>query len=410
MTMTSLSDDTTLAAEPVRRPRAVWRREPRFMVEIFDGADDALAALEAVQGGLACNGFQTLNWLTLVYEDLAPALKATPRVVVVTERNSGEVALVLPLIVARKRSLRVARYADLGVADLGAPMLGPALLTKPRSIRRTWRAVRRALHDVDIIRLEKMPREIGERDNPLLRVAKCSPSRKPARVITVPGSFEEFSAALPRPNVNPDWRRVRRNTVDIAPVFSRAVLPEDVARAYSLLDEQRAARFAAAGLAYAASELKFRQFYERLAIDGTEAGFAYIFTLAKGSETIATLFGIRNNASFHVLAMSSHASDPDEPSPARAICLEAIEFFVENGVRRFEFSSGKDPLLTPTLESLGANEELLHDLIIARDLAGLPRAMFHRFRGRFMGRFMGRARESTRLRRLADRFPRFRRA
>ena len=139
---------------------------------MFDGADEALAALEAVQGGLnsdatlSSTGFQSLNWLTVLYEELALAKRAMPRLVVVTERNTGEVAMILPLVVKKKRSLRIARFADLGACNYGAPILGPAPLLKRRSMRRAWRAVRHALRDVDMIRLEKMPAEIAGRPNP----------------------------------------------------------------------------------------------------------------------------------------------------------------------------------------------------------------------------------------------------
>ena len=174
--MVALSNSAIYDASMPRSRTFSWRG-PRFVAEVFDGADEALAALEAVQGGLISSGFQSLNWLTVLYEELAPSQRAMPRLVVVSERNSGEVALILPLLIKKKRTLRVARFADLGVSDYGGPILGPALLTKRRSIRRAWRSVRHALRDVDMIRLEKMPETIGDRPNPLLTRAGLTPSR-----------------------------------------------------------------------------------------------------------------------------------------------------------------------------------------------------------------------------------------
>ena len=199
MTSVSTSADFENAAAP---PRVSWWRGPRFFVEVFDGADEALAALEAVQGGLntqaslSLSGFQSLNWMTVLYEELAAAKRSMPRLVVVTERNSGEVAMILPLIVKKKRTLRIARFADFGVADYGAPILGPALLTKRRSMRRAWRAVRYAMRDVDMIRLEKMPAEIAGRPNPLLSRAGVAPSRFTGNVVEITGSVEDYIARL----------------------------------------------------------------------------------------------------------------------------------------------------------------------------------------------------------------------
>ena len=42
-------------ADRVAPQRSFWRG-PRFIAEVFDGADDALAALDAVQRGLVFNG------------------------------------------------------------------------------------------------------------------------------------------------------------------------------------------------------------------------------------------------------------------------------------------------------------------------------------------------------------------
>ena len=149
--MVSVSENA--AYRDVAVPSRAWTwRGPRYVAEVFDGPDEALAALESVQRGLKCTGFQSLNWLTVLYEELAPSKRAMPRVVIVTERNSGEVAIVLPLIVIKKRTLTVARSADLGVSDYGGPMLGLAPLKKRRSIRRVWRVIRHALKDVDLRR------------------------------------------------------------------------------------------------------------------------------------------------------------------------------------------------------------------------------------------------------------------
>jgi CelD/BcsL family acetyltransferase involved in cellulose biosynthesis len=64
----------------------------------------------------------------VLYEELAPSQGAMPRLVVVTERNTGEIALILPLVIRKKRTLTVASFADLGVSDYGGPILGPAVL------------------------------------------------------------------------------------------------------------------------------------------------------------------------------------------------------------------------------------------------------------------------------------------
>lgn len=354
-------------------PRVFSWRGPRFIAEVFDGADDALAALEAIQNGALSLGFQSLNWLTVLYEELAPAEGALPRVVVITERNSGEIALVLPLLIKKKRTLRVARFADLGVSDYGAPILGPAILQKRRSFRRAWRAARRALHDVDLIKLEKMPAEIAGRPNPLI-TRGVVPSRLSGNVVVIDSFVEDYIAALGKKYRKEVERCTRLWEKEGAAKFARAEHPEDIARAYIALDEQQLARHTAIGSKYVLDKPAFRQFYERLVIDGTEVDLGYLFTLEAKGEIIATLFGILHDETFTLLRISNGGDKWSHMSPGRLICVETMKYFVHRGVRRFDLGIGDYPFK----RGFGAIEVPLYDLIVARDLAGMPRAMYHR--------------------------------
>jgi CelD/BcsL family acetyltransferase involved in cellulose biosynthesis len=397
--MASVSTSTAFA-ETAAAPRASWWRGPRFFVEVFDGADEALAALEAVQGGLrskaslSSTGFQSLNWMTVLYEELAAAKRSMPRLVVVTERNTGEVAMILPLVIRKKRTLRIARFADFGVSDYGAPILGPALLTKRRSMRRAWRAVRHAMRDVDLIRLEKMPAEIAGRPNPLLSRAGISPSRFSGNVVEITGTVEDYIAALGSDfhqsleRFNKYWERKG------APRFARASSPEDIAHAYAALDEQQSSGDEVFGNVDVIEEPAVRQFYDRVVMDGTEAELGYVFTLESGGETIASLFGIQHDGTFTLLRMSSSAGRWPELAPGRMLCIETMKYFVAQGVRRFDFGLRAHPFK----QSFGAAEVPLYDMIVARDLAAVPRATFHRVKGR--------ARKNPRLRQFLGRLMR----
>lgn len=389
--MVSVSEDAAYrnAAAPAR----VWTwRGPRYIAEVFDGPDDALAALESVQRGLKCTGFQSLNWLTVLYEELAPSKRAMPRVVIVTERNSGEVAIVLPLLVSKKRTLTVARTADLGVSDYGGPILGLAPLKKRRSIRRVWRAIRHALKDVDLIKLERMPAEIGGLPNPLVTRSGVSPARHSGNVLTIETTVEDFLRSRGKKYRKEVERCERLWEKEGAPRFERATAPEAIARGYSALEEQQAARHAALGSKYILDEPAYRAFYERLVMDGTECDLGYLFTLEAQGVIIATLFGIVHDGTFTLLRISNGGDRWSHLSPGRLIVVEAMKYFVDKGVRRFDMGIGDYPFK----RGFGVTEVPLYDLIVARDLAAVPRAVFHRLKAR--------ARKNPRIRALAQRF------
>ena len=385
---------------PRTRLHRTWWRGPRFTVEVFDGADEALAALEAVQGtvtsqsALTSTAFQSLNWLTVLFEELAPAYRAQPRVVIVSERNTGEVALILPLLVRRKRLLRVAHFADLGVSNYGGPILGPALLKKSRSVRRAWRIVVNSLGNIDLLRLENMPAEVGGLANPLLTRSGISPSRQSGFVVHIPGSVDDYVNSRGRTHrdvLAKAWMQWRKKS---SPLFQHAETAEQTAYAYSVLAEQRGEQLASLNRRAQIKEAARNQFFERMAIDGSEAGLAHLFTLDSAGVTIATLFGVEHDGTFTILRMSDAGPAWDQLAPAHLITTEVMRYFVERGVRRFDLGRDDHPFKV----GFGADEIPLFDLIIARDIAAVPRATFHRVKGR--------ARKNQRLRSIARAFGR----
>lgn len=376
--MSATSMETGVVLDTTGASGAGWlTRGPRFIAEVFDGPDEALAALEAIQGGLLSTGFQTLDWLTALYEDLAPSKGAMPRVVVVTERNSGQVSLVLPLLIRRKKILTTARFADLGVSDYGGPILGPAYPVKPRSIRRAWRAALRAMPDVDILRLERMPAHVGGQPNPLVTRLGTVPARHSGNRVVVPDTVEAYLRARGKKYRKEAERCYRLLEKEGTPKFYRATTPDQIARVYSVLEEQQRARHSALGSKYVLDETAYRTFYERMAIDGTDAGLSALFALEVNGEIVATLFGIAHDATFTLLRIST-AGEFGYLSPGRLIILEAMRHFIPQGVRTFDLGIGNYRFK----RDFGVEEVPLFDLIVARRLAAAPHAVFHRTKAR----------------------------
>ncbi|RUP08138.1 GNAT family N-acetyltransferase [Hyphomicrobium sp.] len=358
-------------------------RSGRFIAEIFDGADDALAAFEAVEPDLISNGFQTLDWLTVLYEELAPSRKAMPRLVVVTERDSGDVALVLPLVVTRERTLSVASFADLGVSDYGGPILGPAQLTDKSAIRRLWREVRRAMSDIDLIRFERMPADVGGRPNPLLTRHGISPARNSGSALTVPFTVETYLAGIDNKCRKEIERCHRRWQEEKASRFFRATTAEEIAHVYLAFEEQQARRHAALHTKNILDEPGYRSFYERLAIDGSNAGLSALFALEVNGEIIATLFGIVHGGAFTRLFISTAGDEWGHLSPGRLALIEAMKYLTASGIHRFDMGIRDHPLA----RGFGAMPVPLFDLVVPTHGIAVPRALFHALSGRLRAKW-----------------------
>jgi len=369
-----------VAAQRADARLSLWSA-PRYIAEVFDGADEALAALDAVQGGLVSTGFQTLDWLTVFYEEMAAAQRAMPRLVVVTDRGSGEVALILPLLIQKKRRQTVARFANLGVGGYGGPILGPARPEGRRSIRRVWRSALRAMPDVDLIRLQRMPAKIGGRCNPLLSLRGVSNARRSAGLLTIPESVDAYLIGLGKKYRKDVERCFRLWEKQGAPRFYRAETPEAAAHIHTVLEELLSPRHGTMGGKRTFDDAAYRAFSERLAIDGSEAGLASLFALEAGGEIVATLFGIVHEDTFTTLHLGT-SEEWSHLSPGRLAMIEAMKYFVARDVRRFDLGLGDHPFK----HGFGVEPVPLCDLIVACDLASIPHAMYHRLKRRFPAR------------------------
>ena len=365
-----------VAAQRADARLSLWPA-PRYIAEVFDGADEALAALDAVQGGLVSTGFQTLDWLTVFYEEMASSQRAMPRLVVVTDRRSGEVALILPLLIQKKRRQTVARFANLGVGGYGSPILGPARTEGRRSIRRVWRSALRAMPDVDLIRLERMPAEIGDWPNPLLTRWGIANARCSASLLTIPESVDAYLNGLGKKYRKEVERCFRLWEKQGTPRFYRAETPEAAAHIHAVLEEQLAPRHGTTGSKRTFDDAAYRAFSERLAIDGSEAGLASLFALEANGEIAATLFGIVHENTFTLLHLGTSEAW-SHLSPGRLAMIEAMKYFFARDVRRFDLGLGDHPFK----HGFGVEPVPIYDLIVACDLASAPHAIYHRLKGR----------------------------
>ncbi len=357
--------------------RTAPSRGTHFIAEIFDGADEALAALDVIEKDIVSTGFQTPDWLTVLYEELAASYHALPRLVVVTDGEIGEVVLALPLAVTKEGSLRIASFADFGVSDYGAPMLGRDPMTDNRRIRGVWRSVRAAMRDIDLIRFERMPAEIGGRPNPLLNLFRSAPSRATGHRLTLPGSFEEYLQSLGK-KYRKDLERCHRLwEKEENPRLYRATTMDEIAHVFATLEEQQAVWHASHGTKDILAHPPSRAFYERMAIDGADAGLTELFALEASGEIVAALFGLVHDGTFTLLRISTGGEKWSNLSPGRLAVIEVMKHLAARGILHFDMGVNFNPLK----HGFGTEEIPLYDLVAARDIAALPAILVHELVG-----------------------------
>ncbi len=139
----------------------------------------------------------------------------------------GEPVLALPLISRREGGLTILSSPDLGVTDYNPPLLGRAEIVAAHDREDLWSALRGALPSADLLRLKRMPAQVGDVPNPLARHGLAVCARTSGWVVQLPESWDTYFASL-TPKMREKLGKCRRRF--LRQPGARFVVTEDVIR------------------------------------------------------------------------------------------------------------------------------------------------------------------------------------
>ena len=99
--------------------------QDRYEIRIDRQVDGLADRLRGSLQAMAATAFQTPVWLAAWYATIGTAI-GEPMLVTIVESGTGEIAAILPLVRRTDRRLTIVEFADGGVSDNNAPILGPA--------------------------------------------------------------------------------------------------------------------------------------------------------------------------------------------------------------------------------------------------------------------------------------------
>ena len=235
-----------------------------------------------------------------------------------------------PLIRCRVGAMRVIRFADEGVVDYNAPIIGPAAPQTRRAAARLWNAIQRQLPPADLLDLRKMPTSLGRTLNPLALLPTL-PSALNGNVlhITNEDDFEAYTHKVLerrfRKELERSWRVFTRYPSARFEFIQDPQLRRDVLAA---IERQQPVRLQRAGKRYELDRPDAADFYRRLVDSDPTGSFIAIGALMAGQQVIAAIVGLRRpwlSAAFASSATRSCASGAPRwkiPSPRRCGCCE----------------------------------------------------------------------------------------
>jgi CelD/BcsL family acetyltransferase involved in cellulose biosynthesis len=324
---------------------------------------------------LAITPFQTVRWIETWYATLGKHV-GQPLLLVVKERQSGELAAIFALVRRDRARVRVIEFADDGVSDYNAPLLGPAAPTDLTSAQSLWTAIRCALANGDLLHLKKMPADVQGRPNPLALLPQAFPSAVNGNVVTIEGTWDAYLAGLDRrfrKELGRSWRVFSRQP---GTQFRRITNCSEAATILAHMECQQRRRFVQRGEHYELDRPDIALFYRKLVADGTPEGTVLMTALMSKGDVVAALLGLLLGETYVMIRISADREGWSNCSPGRLLIARTMQMLRQQGYSLFDFSIGN----APHKSRFGVIRRPLFDVISALTSRGVPAVTFERLK------------------------------
>ena len=339
---------------------------PIYDIDIVREPDTVRARLELAFASGVATPFQAPGWLANWYTTVGAQQGAEPLIVFVSERGTGQAAVALPLIRHRVGSLKVIAFADLGVTDYNAPILGPAAPKTPDAARALWASIVKALPSADLIHLRKMPSSVRGQPNPMALLRGVHPSHSPGFSVSIPEDWDAYLRSLVKKFRKELGRSLRLFEKEGDAAFRRIETVDEGARVLQAMNAQQRARLEEMGYRYTLDEDDYHAFYAGLVSTGLEDGATILTTLTSGEQIVAALLGVTDGTNFTMVRLSHAGGDWMKIGPGRLVIERTMHALHARGCRHFDFSIGDYPYKS----GFGVEPSPLFDLVIARSWHG----------------------------------------
>jgi CelD/BcsL family acetyltransferase involved in cellulose biosynthesis len=317
-------------------------------------------------GGGHRTAFQHRHWLEAWYGAFAGS---SPLIAIITDNATDQQVALLPLIRRVKNGIRIVEFADLGVTDYNAPVLGlvaPHDRIEAHALCQALLAGLRHLPEgVDLLRLRKMPANVGGVPNPLASLGRMGSCSLNGNLVVVGDDFDAYRASLKRMELPRSWRVFNRYP------GAKFQIVTDVDEALALLDTmdaQQHERMKQLGWKFVLDDDCHAPFYRDLVRRGVSEGYAIVSALTCDDEVVATTLGIKKGSDYTLLRISNAGKRWSHCSPGLLVVERTMDALHKDGVRQFDLSIGNYAYK----RRFGAAQLPLADVSIALGWRGLP--------------------------------------
>lgn len=310
--------------------------------------------------------FQHGYWLGAWYEAFHGV---APLIAVISDVATGKDIAMVPMISHMRRGIRVVEFADLDISDNNAPILAcdaPLDAADTRAISAALVDALRTLPDrFDLLRLKKMPADVGGKPNPLVSLGRIGSCSVNGNLVVMGDDYADYRASLRRLQLPRCWRvftRLGSARFEIATDAERAREFLDV------MDVQQEERMRQLGSPFVLNDDVHARFYREVARQGVAEGYAVVSALVCDKGIAATTLGVRYGTTYFLLRISHTGRTWANFSPGLLATERTMEALHAQGVRRFDLSIGNQDYK----RRLGAERTPLTDVSVALSWRGMP--------------------------------------
>ncbi len=317
-------------------------------IAVYENLSDAESDWRAFERQADCTVFQTFDWLSTWQRCVGARAGVRPAIVV--GRAGGDILFILPLASRKNGLARELVWLGSDLCDYNAPLLAPQFSSRlgARPFREVWRQLVETLQRhsslrYDLVRLEKMPGNVGAQPNPMLALGVTA---NPSGAYSTPlaESWEDFYGAKRSSATRRRDRTKRRRLAELGPLA--LVHPHDDKEILAALDTlmaQKSRALLQMGAGNLFAQPGYSEFYRALATDSRTKPLVHISHLNCGPEIAAANLGLTFRSTYYHLLASYDAGALSRLGPGAAHLHDLLRYAITRGLKIFDFTIGDEP-------------------------------------------------------------------
>ena len=300
----------------------------------------------------AATPFQRGSWLQAWYDTLGAqeGIEALP--LEIRDATTGKPVFGVPLIKRVEDGQQLVEFADAGLTDYNAPLIGDGWACGAQNDSETEGVIvtpsalqallQKHLPGCDQLDFRKMPATLAGAANPFAYMSGNKASEVGTNVVTVDGSWSDYRARLAK--------KVRKELERSFRVFERDgsnaqfKIVSDASEAVAVLERMevlQAERMRALKLPFVLNEPQYAAFYRRLIeLDLSDGCLMLTVLKSEPDEVVGALLGLVDGNRYAMVRLAHAGKTWSHCSPGKLMIDQTMQHLHAAGVTSFDFTTG----------------------------------------------------------------------